>query len=98
MPRSRYSDLVGKTVVEADGRRLGRVADLVAGRRGESVCVMGLLIGPGALLRRIALRRSPFGGGPLARYIPWEQVGWIDRQIHLRPDQRRESEPGSRDA
>lgn len=98
MPQSRYSELVGKTVVEADGRRLGRVADLVAERRDEAVCIVGLLVGPGALLRRIALRRSPFGGGPLAQYIPWERVERIDRLIHLRPDRRPESDPGKRDA
>jgi sporulation protein YlmC with PRC-barrel domain len=84
--RCRYADLVGKRVVDADGETIGRVADLVAQRCGESLCVVGLLVGPGALLRRIAFRRLPFGGAPLARYVSWECVDRIDRRIYLRPD------------
>lgn len=88
MQRTRYAELVGTIVVQADGRTLGRVADLIAERRGEALCVTGLLIGPGALLRRIAFRRSPFGGAPLAQFVPWEQVARVDRQIHLREEPR----------
>jgi len=84
MPRTRYAELVGKQVVDANGAAAGRVADLVADRRGDSLCIVGLLVGPGALLRRIAFRRMPLGGAPLAQFIPWEAVARIDRRIHLR--------------
>ena len=88
MSHTRYAELVGKTVVDGDGRTVGRVADLVAERRGDDLCVVGLLVGPGALLRRIAFQRRPWRGGPLAQYVAWEQVDRIEREIHLCPEER----------
>lgn len=83
MPRTRYAELVGKMVIDGDGRAVGRVADVIAERRGESLCVTGLLVGPGALLRRIAFRRWPFGDAPLAQFVPWERIERIERRIYL---------------
>jgi sporulation protein YlmC with PRC-barrel domain len=84
--RMRYAELVGKTVVDAEGTTVGRVADLVAERRGDALCVTALLVGPGALLRRIAFRRLPLLGAPVVLRIPWQQIDAIDRRIRLRPD------------
>src|SRR5436190_2085518 len=75
----RYPQLVGMTVVSADGRIVGRVRDLVAERHGDALAVTTLLVGPAALLQRIAFRwigRS--------HSIPWQLVAQIDDQLHLR--------------
>lgn len=53
--------LLGRAVYSRDGRKLGRVRDLVATRRGEVLCVTGLLVGPGALLTRFGWKSKRHG-------------------------------------
>lgn len=85
--RVRFHELIGKQVLDANGEPLGRVADLVAQRRGEALRVTAIRIGPAALLQRVGARRPPWLGAP-AQSIPWALVTAIDeRSLRLRvPD------------
>jgi sporulation protein YlmC with PRC-barrel domain len=83
----RYHDLIGKQVIGADDRPVGRVADLIAERRGDALRVTGLLIGEKELIRRIGFRHLVPGHGTPARRIPWHHVDAIDEAIHLQVTQ-----------
>ena len=41
--RMRFHELLDKKVIAADGRDLGRIADLLASARGDSLCVAALV-------------------------------------------------------
>lgn len=78
----RVHELLGKEVVAVSGRRLGRVADLEAERRGDDLCVVALLVGPAALFSRIWSAR--IGGLRLhAQRVAWCDVASIDRRVQL---------------
>lgn len=82
--RLRHYKLVGMEVVAADGKRLGRVADLEAAADGEALRVTALLIGPRALVRRISNLHITLLRRVLPRLrIPWAFVAMIDQQVHL---------------
>ena len=81
--RTTYHDLLGKQVVTADGRHLGRVIDLVAARHGDALCVTALLLGQTGLARRIGVRHV-FGVATPPRAVPWRQVARLGDAIHLR--------------
>ncbi len=72
-----YHDLVGRRVVTADGRSVGRIATLRAEPREGSLRVVSLLIGPGALVERIA-RRAP------ATEVAWSLVRRVGERVELR--------------
>lgn len=74
----RYRELVAKPVYFSDGSRAGRVASLVAERRGNALRVTALIVGPSGLLGRIGV------GGRHACCIPWSEVERIDGSIHLK--------------
>lgn len=80
----RYHQLVGMTVYDVEGKKVGRVADLAAEQRGEELCVTGLYAGPAALLRRIGSSRSSILVEKPAELIPWELIARIDDAIYLR--------------
>lgn len=82
--RGRYHDLIGKQVITADGRRLGRVIDLVAERQGEALSVTALLVGQTGLARRIGFKRILTVSLPPPRAIPWRLVARIAGAVHLR--------------
>lgn len=84
----RYNQMIGKPVVSADGHSLGRVADLVAERIGDRVCVTALRVGPAALLRRITFRRA-ISVPVMPLEIPWRLVARVDDAIRLGVDQER---------
>jgi sporulation protein YlmC with PRC-barrel domain len=78
-----YHGLVGREVIGASGKRLGRVADLEAERVGDDLRVVALLVGPVALFDRVWSARI----GPLRlrpSRVPWCDVARIERQVHLR--------------
>lgn len=83
--RTHYHDLLGKRVVAADGRQLGRIVDLVAERRGERLCVTALLVGRAGLARRIGVARWPLRRLHLApsHRIPWRLVTRIGGEVYL---------------
>jgi sporulation protein YlmC with PRC-barrel domain len=83
----RYHDLIGKQVIAAYGRAVGRVADLIAERRGAALRVTGLLVGEKELIRRIGFRHLVPGHGTAARRVPWRHVEVIGEHIHLQVTQ-----------
>ena len=84
--RLHYRDLIGKAVTTADGENLGRVIGLVAEARGEALRVTALLVGPGALARRIAFSRDALLRLAPPRWIPWSLVARIDERVQLDVD------------
>ncbi len=83
----RYHQLIGKEVVTADGERVGRVADLVAEGRAGALCVTALLVGPGALLRRIAFKRLRILKAAPPTRVSWEMVARVADAVYLRVKQ-----------
>jgi sporulation protein YlmC with PRC-barrel domain len=71
-----YHDVVGRSVVTADGRLAGRIVDLHAQPDGERLGITALLVGPTAFLRRIATVAP-------ARSIPWRVVNRIGNRVEL---------------
>jgi sporulation protein YlmC with PRC-barrel domain len=69
------SDLIGRPVCDASGRKLGRVVEVRGHHEAEGVVVDEILVGPRALLKRLR------GPGASARAIPWAQVGEIGERI-----------------
>lgn len=55
MTRVRLEDFVGKPVRDAEGRRIGRLEDVRAERRGEELVVVDYLVGPAAFLERFSI-------------------------------------------
>lgn len=80
----RYQQLLGKRVIAADGESVGRVADLVAERRGEELQVTALLVGNASLLRRIAFRRLALFRVAPPRKVPWSLIAEITDVVRLR--------------
>lgn len=68
LSRCPLSRLIGCRVRDASGRRLGRVFELRGHWKGGEVVVDELLVGRGALLKRL------HGPGPHARGIPGDAV------------------------
>ena len=78
---ARVEDLVGRPLCDVDGRKVGRIEELVAELRGTDWIVIELHVGPGALLERLVDLSTLI---PLLstlerrlrkRYrIPWEQL------------------------
>jgi sporulation protein YlmC with PRC-barrel domain len=75
----RYHTLVGQSVVDSDGARVGRVVDLIADAREERLVVVALRVGPDAFLQRIGA-----GWGSAAREIPWQYVAQLGEHVRLR--------------
>ncbi|HET7121129.1 MAG TPA: PRC-barrel domain-containing protein [Solirubrobacterales bacterium] len=72
------SDLVGKPVYDGSGRRLGRAYELRAHWEGGSVVIDEILVGSGALLKRL------HGPGARAKCIPWGNVVEVGERIVVR--------------
>jgi sporulation protein YlmC with PRC-barrel domain len=65
---SALSVLIGRQVHDQSGRKLGRVWEVRAHWEGRTVVFDELLVGRGAMLKRLR------GPGPEARGIPWQAV------------------------
>jgi len=73
------SDLIGKPVCDSSGRRLGRAFEVRAHwEGGDSVVIDEVLVGRGALLKRL---RGPDAS---ARCIGWESVIEVGERIVVR--------------
>lgn len=83
--RVRYGELIGKEVVDAEGKRVGRIADVVAEPERGRLRVTALLVGAGALAARIGFKRFAFLAPMRALTIPWDQVAAVGDQVQLRP-------------
>jgi sporulation protein YlmC with PRC-barrel domain len=80
----RVHDLVGRRVMTADERMLGRVVDLEIEHR-DGFSVVGIELGRFGLLERIGLLRI-LGRQRAPLTVPWTSVERIDaRAIRLRP-------------
>jgi sporulation protein YlmC with PRC-barrel domain len=79
--------LLDLDLVDAEGRRCGKVDDLeIAGDAGETAYVGALVAGPGALARRFPRRLRGVGarlfrGG--ATKIPWSEVADVEAAVVL---------------
>ena len=74
----RFQELVGRDVCSSDGKRLGRVYDIVADKHGEELCVSALLVGPSVWLERFGWTKRAHG-----RAIPWEGIASLEPRITL---------------
>lgn len=72
------SDMVGKAVRDASGRRLGRAYEVRGSWQGGTVVIDAVLIGRGSLLKRLR------GPGVAARGIAWENVVEVGEEIVVR--------------
>jgi sporulation protein YlmC with PRC-barrel domain len=72
------SDLLGKPVCDGSGRRLGRAFEVRAHWEDGGIVVDELLVGRGALLKRL---RGPQGG---AAGVRWENVIEVGERIVVR--------------
>ncbi len=75
----RLQELMGRVVVDAAGRRLGRVVECLAERRGDDLCVTALLIGPGAWRGRFGPGRGNHG-----RRVSWDAIAALAPHIIVR--------------
>jgi sporulation protein YlmC with PRC-barrel domain len=78
----RIADLVGSRIVDADGRRLGRVVDLELDARGGDVGA--LVLGRYAWLHRLHLGRLLKRGR--TQGVKWSSVAEFERgEVRLKP-------------
>jgi len=73
------SELLGRPVRDQTGRSLGRVFEVRAEWQGDAIVLAELMVGSGALWRRLR------GPGRSARGIPWEavvEVGAAGIRVH----------------
>lgn len=82
--RLRYWELIDRPVIAADGKNIGRLIDLVAGRQGDGLYIEALLVGPTALARRIGFPPSRLFRPAPSQRIPWSLVARVDDSIQLR--------------
>ena len=69
------SDLIGKPVYDGSGHRLGRAFEVRAHWEGDDVAIDEILVGRGALLKRLR------GPAAAARGFPWESVIEVGERI-----------------
>src|SRR5947209_6550619 len=70
--------LIDRRVVDAHGRKLGHVYDVIAERRGDDLCVTHLLVGARAWIVRFG-----WANDSSARHIPWGDVADLGPPIRL---------------
>jgi sporulation protein YlmC with PRC-barrel domain len=75
----RLEDLIGRRVYGADGRKLGRVYDFLAERKGDDLRVTTLLLGP-----RVWLSRFGWGAKQHGLQVRWEEIDRLSPDIRLR--------------
>lgn len=67
-------ELLGRRVRTASGDVIGRIEEVVAARRNGEHEVSEYLVGPGALLERLALTRRLLGRQPTTWIVRWDQL------------------------
>jgi sporulation protein YlmC with PRC-barrel domain len=82
---ARIEDLIGHTIRDVAGRKIGRIEEVVAEQRGTELVVVEVHAGPGALLERLLDLATliPYSGALQRRFrrlqrIPWHQLDWTD--------------------
>lgn len=76
--RFAFSDLTDKPVYDSFGRRLGRAYEVRAHWEGEDIVIDEVMIGHGALLKRLR------GPGVDGRGVRWEDVVEVGERIVVR--------------
>ena len=72
------SELIGNPVCDSSGRRLGRTFEVRADWQDGGIVIDELLVGRGALLKRLR------GPAAAARGVRWENVIEVGEQIVVR--------------
>lgn len=67
-------DLLGRRVRASNGRIIGRLEEVRAEWRGNALDVTEFLIGPGALVERLAIVHWIFGRKPRTLVARWDQI------------------------
>jgi len=67
-------DLLGRGVLAEDGRRVGRIEEIRAERRGDDYEVTEYLLGPGALVERLSIVHRLLGRQPRMSVARWNQI------------------------
>ena len=81
----RATDLIGAEVRSESGERLGRVHDLRARRAGDGWALIGLVLGAGGMLARLAGAHGK--ALRVGRVVPWEAiVGLEDGSVTVRDE------------
>jgi sporulation protein YlmC with PRC-barrel domain len=82
---ARVEELVGRKVCDVDGRKVGRIEELIAEQQGTELVIVEVHVGPGALLERVIDLTTiiPFSGALQRqlrhlRRIPWELIDLSD--------------------
>ena len=86
MSTIRLADLIGSSVVDAEGNRIGHVVDLVVDRERD-FALREIVVGSGGWIGRLNMQRAlPKRFGHRAKPgIAWSDVDRIERQtIHLK--------------
>ena len=94
MAEARVELLLGRSVVDARGRRVGRIEEIRAERQGDAWVVRAYVLGLGGVLERLGA--GPLAAallGPLAGRRRQRTVGWdeLDLGDPERPRLRRRS-------
>jgi sporulation protein YlmC with PRC-barrel domain len=79
----RLQELIGRSVRDAAGKRLGHVSDVIAEGEGGELRVIAVVVGAAGLLTRFGWTRRMHG---LA--IPWERIAQLSPEIVLHPEPR----------
>jgi hypothetical protein len=77
----RVQDLVGRRVVDANGKGAGRIESIRASWKGDHCLVEAFELGSAALLHRLGISAARLFGWPLAgepRRVPWQQMDLSD--------------------
>ena len=67
-------DLLGRRVEALDGRRVGRIEEIRADRRGDEYELTEYLLGTGALVERLSLVSRLFGRESRTYIVRWDQI------------------------
>jgi sporulation protein YlmC with PRC-barrel domain len=71
--------LLTRDVVDRDGRRLGRVWEVMAEREGDALCISAVVVGVDAWPGRFGSKRGTSG-----TVIPWEEIDVLSPRIVVR--------------
>lgn len=70
--------LVGRRVVDADGRSAGRIEEVIAERDGDELLVVEYHLGSYAFIERLGIRTLLRLPNRKARRVPWEEMDLSD--------------------
>jgi hypothetical protein len=87
MIEARVELLLGMRVLDANGRRVGRIEEIRAEERGGELLVTDYLVGGFGLAKRLSIARfaagflrlfGAYGGSANVKKIPWEKLDLSD--------------------